>query len=427
MNANSLWVSVLDSLRGRLSARRLEEIRAASHTLERSQSSLRVAARSEALREWVPDRRLAMLDAAVTELSDGGLELAMLPLPASEPAQARPRDPTTELTRFIASPANQAAFECARALARGANPVPGPIVFRGPPGSGKTHLLRGIAAAQSDAGLDVLCHHAESLSLDLVASLRQNQLARFRERLRRCGTLLIDDTHALIGREATQDELAAAIAARVGQRAPVALSSRLSASEAHEMREPLRSCLHDGRVFELPAPEWETRVAVILNRIALWQVEIAPEVGSLLARTLGASLTRLDVMITRLMTHPACAGGLVDPELVQGILENGGPALIVARPQDVLRLVSRHFSVRPAELRSETRGRLTVPRQLAMYLMRHHCRLSYPEIGRRLRRHHTTAMHACRRIEQQRERSSSVRTAVLVLEKELLRLSQDGG
>ena len=117
-----------------------------------------------------------------------------------------------------------------------------------------------------------------------------------------------------------------------------------------------------------------------------------------------------------------------DQELVRRVLEGGRPVGGSARPQTVIRLVSEHFRVRPNELRSRARSpRVATPRQIAMYLLRHHCGLSFPEIGERFRRHHTTAMHACRKIEAQRNEDSGLRASVALLEKELLRLSESAG
>lgn len=414
-----LWSSVLDALRAKLSTRRLEEIELDSVAVERTGSSLRVTVRGSSLRPWIQDGRLSLLDATVTALSDGGAELAVLPV--ANPEDGLGRDPTRSLSRFVASAANQPAFTCARSFADGA-PSQRSVLLHGPPGSGKTHLLHGAARQLRAAGHGVLLCSAERLSLELVEAMRRDEVALLRERLRDCQTLLVDDVHTLAGREATQEELAGIITARAAAGAPFLLSTRLDPSADSELEPALVAALLSGQTLSLRAPEWETRVAAILERIALWQVETTAEVATFLARSLGASLSRLDTVLTRLMTHPACAGGLLDAELIQRVLETGGPLLASARPQEVIRLVSQHFGVRPAELHSKARSpRVTTPRQLAMYLMRHHCGLSYPEIGQRLRRHHTTAIHACRQIEKRRDRDSSLRAAVLVLEKELLR------
>ena len=70
---------------------------------------------------------------------------------------------------------------------------------------------------------------------------------------------------------------------------------------------------------------------------------------------------------------------------------------------------------------------MTTPRQVAMYLMRRHCDLSYPEIGRRFGRHHTTALHSDRVIQDQLTENAGLRAAVVLIEKELMRNREAGG
>jgi chromosomal replication initiator protein len=90
--------------------------------------------------------------------------------------------------------------------------------------------------------------------------------------------------------------------------------------------------------------------------------------------------------------------------------------------------VVRHFTLRPRELRSATRSpRVTIPRQIVMYLLRRHCGLSYPEIGQRFGRHHTTALHSVRQVARQLEQNGSLRATVRLLEKELVRSVEESG
>ncbi len=96
-------------------------------------------------------------------------------------------------------------------------------------------------------------------------------------------------------------------------------------------------------------------------------------------------------------------------------------------PEVVISLIARHFNLRIRDLRSATRSpRITTPRQIAMYLLRRHCSLSYPEIGQRFDRHHTTALHSVRQIARRLDDNGSLRSSVRLLEKELLRSLEEG-
>ena len=68
----------------------------------------------------------------------------------------------------------------------------------------------------------------------------------------------------------------------------------------------------------------------------------------------------------------------------------------------VQQIVARHYQVEPAQLNSASRDRrVTLPRQIAMYLARELTNMSLPDIGRNFGgRDHTTVMHACKKVEK---------------------------
>ena len=74
--------------------------------------------------------------------------------------------------------------------------------------------------------------------------------------------------------------------------------------------------------------------------------------------------------------------------------------LLTARARQIVAVVATRHYCTPADLESASRETAFVrPRQLAMYVLRHGLRLSYPAIGRLLHRDHTTVLHSLRVIE----------------------------
>ena len=101
--------------------------------------------------------------------------------------------------------------------------------------------------------------------------------------------------------------------------------------------------------------------------------------------------------MTQAFSSRGCGDGLLDLARVRSALGDPTGHPPQTTPETVLRVVGRHFRLRVRDLRSRARSqRFTVPRQIAIYLIREHCERSYPEIGQLFRRHHTTALHACR-------------------------------
>jgi chromosomal replication initiator protein len=267
----------------------------------------------------------------------------------------------------------------------------------------------------------------EQLSLELVRAIGSDTIAEFRTRLDSASALVIDDVDALAGRDATQEELALTLEALRGRKVPIAIALSKPPDRTTGLVASLRAQLAQFAPLEVRAAEWETRVAIVLARARLWGVEPSAPVASYLASRLRSQLGQLDALLTRLMTRSSPGSALSDLDVVRHLIASAAERPLRVSPDDALSTVARQFNLRVRDLRSDSRSaRVTMPRQIAMYLMRRHCGLSYPEIGRRFARHHTTALHSDRVIQEQLAENASLRAAVVLIEKELLRLSEGG-
>ena len=75
------------------------------------------------------------------------------------------------------------------------------------------------------------------------------------------------------------------------------------------------------------------------------------------------------------------------------------------KAHDIVKTVAEFCGVTSKGLLGYSRERkYTVPRQVAMYLVRKHCGYSYPQVGSIFRRDHTTVMYACRQVEKELEK-----------------------
>ncbi len=424
-NPDPLWIDLLDQLRSGSERTVLSPILDELRLIVRSANTLRVTADVDKLTCWRRDGLLFMLDRAVSEATHGSFALALLPTRGSLDV-----DPTQTLGAFIPSPSNQATRSRLRDLIDGAGSYPGLVMLCGPEGAGKTHALRAIAngVTQRTPPCRALCVDADGLSLALATSLRQGALDCFREELTDAEVFLLDAVDRLREREDTQLELLNGLDRLMARPGLVVLTARSASSGLDGLAPALRERLATAIALELAPPRFETRVAIALDRASAWELGVRPEVAALLVQHAGDGLLDLDVLITRLAVHPALATGLLDVELVRHVLGEELRRPTPLSSDTVLDIVTRHFAVRGAELRAQARTpRVSTPRQIAMYLLREHCDLSYPQIGRVLRRHHTTVMHGCQRIADLREANPGLGATVSMLEKELSRLREPGG
>jgi chromosomal replication initiator protein len=90
---------------------------------------------------------------------------------------------------------------------------PGPVLFVGPCGSGKTHLATGLVAAYRARfrRRPAVYVPAVDFSREMADAIDTQAMDDFRQRYRQASLLAIDDVDRLAGKEAAQRELASTL------------------------------------------------------------------------------------------------------------------------------------------------------------------------------------------------------------------------
>src|SRR5690606_30046121 len=84
-------------------------------------------------------------------------------------------------------------------------------------------------------------------------------------------------------------------------------------------------------------------------------------------------------------------------------------------PKHIIEAVAKFFDIDTKDLSGKSRKKeLVVPRQIAMFLLREEISLSFPSIGNELGgRDHTTAIHACNKIQQDAQDNQKLKQQIL--------------
>jgi chromosomal replication initiator protein len=425
--SGQLWRAVLQALEGRVAKRHHDSLVSGLPYLEIGPGMIRIVVPTEQAREWLDEGTLMTLSETVTTISDGPCAVSVCPVDGR--ALELCLDPSHVLDVFLRSPANERAWKLVQRLAEGSVPVSTPVVLAGPEGTGKSHLLHGLAQALAARSQSVACESATSLSTRLIDSLCNDELTDFRDSVLACDALLIDAVDTLRGRDGTQDELARAIQTRAGRAKLVVLTTRASGDDLPALGPELRAAVARGTRVDLAVPEWELRVAILMERALRWGVSLSQDAASFVIGRLGSGVASLDSLLTRLLASLGDTAQVLDIDAVREALTlQTTSSRRPLPPASVMALVARHFGLRVRDLRSASRSpRVSTPRHIAMYLVREHCNLSFPEIGRRFARHHTTVIHGCRAAERRLEENGSAAAAIRLLEKEVEALREEVG
>jgi chromosomal replication initiator protein len=313
---------------------------------------------------------------------------------------------------FVPGPANEFAHAVAKRVANWSDGHFNPVVFHGPYGFGKTHLLNAIAweAMRTAPHRKVIYLTAERFLTSFVRAMMDRTGPAFKEELRTADLLLIDDVHFIAGKQSSQEELFHTLTALTQDGRRVVFTADRAPGDLAEMDARLRSHLQAGLVCGIEPADRMLRLGILerkLDELCRQQGLIAggarPELLQFLADRFTDSVRELEGALNTLVAHAGSGVSLLGLEEAQAILRphlRGGEKRITI--DEIQKAAAEHYGMKQADLISERRNRaIARPRQAAMWLAKHLTTRSLPDIGRRFGgRDHTTVLHAVRRIEE---------------------------
>ena len=311
---------------------------------------------------------------------------------------------------FVPGPANEFAHAVARRVASWSDGHFNPVLFHGPYGFGKTHLLNALAweAMRAAPEKRVVYLTAERFLSTFVRAVMDRQTSAFKDELRAADLLIIDDVHFVGGKQSTQEELFHTLTALVEDGRRVVFSADRAQSALTEIDARLRSHLQSGLVCGIEPADRTLRLGILerkleqLGRQQNFAGAARGEVLQFLADRFTDSVRELEGALNTLVARVGDGVASLSLDEAQAILR---PHLRGAEKRitidDIQKATAEHYGMKQADLISERRNRsIARPRQAAMWLAKQLTTRSLPDIGRRFGgRDHTTVLHAVRRIE----------------------------
>lgn len=306
-------------------------------------------------------------------------------------------------SNFIVGSSNQFAHAAALAVANNPTITYNPLFIYGGVGLGKTHLLHAVGNSilERDPQAKIQYLSAESFTVDLIESLKRDEMPSFRRRYRPLDVLFVDDIQFLEGKDRTQEEFFYTFNALYESHRQVVLSSDRYPKDIKNIEARLRSRFESGLIADIEAPDLETKVAIIYKKAEIHNKTIPQDVAIFLASNIKTNIRELEGLLLRIVayasfTHREISLGLAQEVLKEFIYDKNKNFSIPI----IMSVVAKYFEIKIADLKSKNRSRrISIPRQIAMYLSREHTKLSLPDIGQQFGgKDHTTVIFAHKKI-----------------------------
>ena len=298
-----------------------------------------------------------------------------------------------------------------------------PLFLYSGAGLGKTHLLQAIGRICAQRGMSVLYVTSEQFTNEFITAIRNRTTEDFRKRYRSVQMLLVDDVQFLSGKEQTHEGFFHTFNDLHNSGNQVVVSSDRPPRALPLMEERLRSRFEWGLIADIQPPDLETRMAILASKADEMHVGLDEPVLELIAKRVQRNVRELEGSLNRMVAHAQLMSVDITLETTERLLNDVAPELSRASidPQRILSEVAGYFGIEVDDLLSRSRKRtVSVPRQVAMYLLIHEIGLPPTQVGRLLGgRDHSTVIHGAGKVNGEINENSELRHDVQAIKESI--------
>lgn len=438
MDLEQIWQLALAEMEVQLSRANFATWLKNSRLVEKSDGTFTVALPNHFAKEWVENKYQKHILGAIRNFDPSAKKLEFRVQGASVVEQKPQRittsdfqkfenrmnlefrvDPTSNLNSryslksFVVGSSNDMAYAAANAIVEEVGTKYNPFFVYGGVGLGKTHLIQAIGNA-------ILERHkgkykpkyvtSEKFASDVIWGIRNKRMEDIKKKYRDCDVLIIDDIQFIGGKKATEEEFFYTFNALYENSKQIIISSDRPPQSIPTLEERLRSRFEGGLQTDIGLPEYEMRVAIIKAKLLESDRSLSEEIIDLVARKVKKNVREIEGVLNKILFYREAKRMDLSSKEVEEIIKKSVKDFSQRVSEDqILKAVAEFYNVALEEMIGRVRKKEVVePRQVAMYLIRDILEMSYPHIGEKMGRDHTTAIHAVEKISQEINKNSSL-------------------
>jgi chromosomal replication initiator protein len=313
---------------------------------------------------------------------------------------------------FVVGPFNELAHAAAQAIVQKPGITYNPLFIYGQTGVGKTHLIQAVGnqLKKMNENQKVYYVTSERFTMDLVNSIQSGKVNQFKDKYRQYDVLIMDDIQFLSGKEKTQEELFHLFNALYDNNKQILFSSDKHVNYIPDLEDRLKSRFAAGMIVDIPAPDQESRTAILRAKIGQNNFSLGDDIVEYLATTIQGNIRDLEGTLNSIICQSQLKGRELSLTEVKTLIKDNAKPKKLVSVVDVIQKVASFYNIDESSIYEKTRRKEVVrPRQLIMYILREDFSVSFPSIGQKLGgRDHTTVIHSCDKVRNELKTDSNL-------------------
>lgn len=340
--------------------------------------------------------------------------------PVRQPSKLHTYNLKYTFENFVVGESNNFAYTAALGVAENpGSPMRNPLFIYGNSGLGKTHLLcaidnyitqyyptkKTIYVQAKDIVNDVMQARIESKNMGDAA------WEAFRQKYNRMDIIMVDDIQFLENKEESTEQIFQIFNSFIENDKQVVISADRTPKEIN-MDERMRSRFNQGLTIDIQPPTFETKLGIIRQfaQANFPDMVLSDDICNYIVEISNSNIRDIEGAIKKVGYYNFNFGREITRDIVQSVLKDHFPDKNNKRIEIsfIQREVEKRYGISHDEMVGKKRERrINNPRQIAMYLSREMTTASYPDIGKKFNRDHSTIMHGVENIEEQISKSPS--------------------
>lgn len=331
---------------------------------------------------------------------------------------------------FIVGGSNRMAQNAALLVSTDPGTNFNPLFIYSNPGLGKTHLLNAIGnyALTNNPTLIIRYITSKNFVDEIIEAMKYKNLDEIYENYKMIDILLIDDIQFLFGKEKSSEIFFHIFNTLINNNKQIVITSDKMPEELQGIEDRLISRFKSGLSFGIDPPEFETARAILEKKIENLdnpQLIIKEDVIDFISsnycndiRSLEGSLKRLFFCSIMNCTNVIDMEFALDAFKDDHVVKNPNSKLT---KETILKTTAEFYYLTISQLISKNKTqKLTIPREISMYLMRELLDITFSEIGLTFSgRDHSTIMKACSRVEAKMKKDKDYKLAITKIKEKL--------
>lgn len=301
-----------------------------------------------------------------------------------------------------------------------------PFFLYGNVGVGKTHLIQaiGIRIRERNPRAKVLFIPMRQFQTLYANAAINKEIPAFINWFQQMDVLLFDDLQELSNKTGTAEALFPIFNHLRQNKKNIIFTCDRAPMELDGIADRLIDRFKWGVVEQLPNPDYNLRKKILDYKSRTNGLGLTDEVTDIIATHVDGSVRELETVVNGLLLRSISDNAPITPGLAKEVMSHvvKTPVHKAVNFDMIVEATAEYYQLNPDAIFSQSRLRdIADARQMVMYLSRKHTALSFPAIGSKLNRKHTTVQHGIASVKDRLQYSRELAEALESIESELLK------